>query len=483
VTRTTAGAVSGAGFVVIGSGPAGQKAAIQAAKAGHDVVLVEREGAVGGACVRTGTIPSKTLRERATRPRLHGEPEAVERPMEELLAGVADVVDAHDRYMTAQLERNGVRVLRGQARFLGPTRLEVLRLSGPPLQLEAPRMVIATGSRPRAPAQLAIDHEHVLDSDSILSLSWLPRSLLVLGGGVIACEYASIFASLGCRVAQVDRHHRPLSFVDAELTDVYVEALRAAGGDFLPGVGVRALHWDGISQVRAEFEDGRRVAADKALVALGRIANVEELDLAAAGVALTTAGHIEVDAMLQTTAPGIYAAGDVIGPPALASAAMEQGRRAACHALGLTTPPGFTAPLPAGIYAIPEMSTVGLDEAAARQRHGGALVGRARFEEIARGQISGRQRGLLKMVATPDGRQVVGVQVVGDGATELVAVGQVGLMAALEVDAYVDAVFNFPTMTEAYRVAALDIVRQRRRAGGPLDLGAASAARARSAAG
>jgi len=256
VTRAASAAAQSAGFVVIGSGPAGQKAAIQAAKAGHDVVLVERECAVGGACVRTGTIPSKTLRERATRPRLHGEPEAVERPMEELLAGVADVVEAHDRYMTAQLERNGVRVLRGQARFLGPTRLEVLRISGPSLQVEAPRVVIATGSRPRAPAQFSIDHEHVLDSDSILSLSWLPRSLLVLGGGVIACEYASIFASLGCRVTQVDRNHRPLSFIDAELTDVYVEALRAAGSDFLPGVGVRALHWDGISQVRADFDDG-----------------------------------------------------------------------------------------------------------------------------------------------------------------------------------------------------------------------------------
>jgi NAD(P) transhydrogenase len=455
-------AVQQAALVVIGAGPAGHKAAIQAAKAGHDVVLVERENAVGGACVRTGTIPSKTLRERAARPRLHGEPEALERPMAELLAGVTEVVEAHDRYMTAQLERNGVRVLRGQARFLGPTRLELARIGGAALQLAAPRFVIATGSRPRAPAQFAIDHEHVLDSDSILSLSWLPRSLLVLGGGVIACEYASIFAALGCRVTQVDRNHRPLSFVDAELTDLYVESLRAAGSDFLPGLGVRGLHWDGVSQVRADFDDGRRVEADKALVALGRVANVEELDVAAAGVALTRDGHVQVDAALQTTTPGIYAAGDVIGPPSLASAAMEQGRRAACHALGLAAPDAFTGHLPAGIYAIPEISTVGLDEAAARARHGGALVGRARFEEIARGQISGRQRGLLKLVATPDGREVVGVQAAGDGATELVAIGQVGLMARLEVDAYVDTVFNFPTMAEAYRVAALDLVRQRR---------------------
>ncbi len=450
-------------FLVIGSGPAGQKAAIQAAKAGRQAVLVERENAVGGACVRTGTIPSKALRERAARPRRHGEAEASERPMSELLDGVADVVAAHDRYMGAQLERNGVHLLRGQARFVSRDRLEVQRIGAPPLTLVAARCVIATGSRPRAPAALAIDHEHVLDSDSILSLSWLPRSLLVLGGGVIACEYASIFAALGCRVAQLDRNDRPLAFVDAELTDFYVESLRAAGSEFLPGAGVRALAWDGVSRVQADLEDGRRLEADKALVALGRIANVEDLGLDVAGVTLNAAGQVEVDDTLQTTALGIYAAGDVIGPPSLASAAMEQGRRAACHALGLPVSESATACLPAGIYAIPEISTVGLDEAAARQRYGGAQVGRARFEEIARGQIAGRPRGLLKLVATPDGREVVGVQVVGDGATELVAIGQVGLMARLDVDAYVETVFNFPTMAEAYRVAALDLVRQRRR--------------------
>ncbi|MFO1456568.1 MAG: Si-specific NAD(P)(+) transhydrogenase [Steroidobacteraceae bacterium] len=455
--------VEQAGFLVLGSGPAGQKAAIQAAKAGQSAVLVERERAVGGACVRTGTIPSKTLRERAARPRRHGEPDPLERPLSELLAGVGDVVAAHDHYMSAQLARNGVRVLRGDARFIDGRTIEVTRIAAPPLRLAAPRIVIATGSRPRAPAQLAIDHEHVLDSDSILSLAWLPRSLLVLGGGVIASEYASIFAALGCRVQQADRNDRPLAFVDRELTDLYERALRDAGSEFLPRSVARSLGWDGISQVVAEFEDGRRVLADKALVALGRVANVESLQLEAAGVQLNRAGHVAVDDELRTTAPGIYAAGDVIGPPALASAAMEQGRRAACHALGLLAPAEFAEQLPAGIYSIPEISTVGLDEVATIARFGGALVGRARFDEIARGQISGRPRGLLKLVATPDGREVVGVQVAGDGATELVHVGQVGLMARLGVDAYVDTVFNFPTMAEAYRVAALDIVRQRRR--------------------
>jgi NAD(P) transhydrogenase len=201
--------------------------------------------------------------------------------------------------------------------------------------------------------------------------------------------------------------------------------------------------------------------ADKVLVALGRIANVDGLKLEVAGVALTTRGHIQVDDRLKTTVDGVYAAGDVIGPPALASVSMEQGRRAACHALGLLVPSDPVSRLPSGVYTIPEIATVGLDEHGARRHFGGAIVGRARFEEIARGQINGCQRGLLKLVADPGGRRVVGVQIAGDGATELVHIGQLGLAAELDVDAYVDNVFNFPTMAEAYRIAAFDIVKQR----------------------
>ena len=198
-------------------------------------------------------------------------------------------------------------------------------------------------------------------------------------------------------------------------------------------------------------------------MALGRVANVDGLTLEAAGIALTSRGHIQVDDELQTTAPGVYAAGDVIGPPALASVSMEQGRRAACHALGLLVPSDPVSRLPCGVYTIPEIATVGLDEHEARRHFGGAIVGRARFEEIARGQINGCQRGLLKLVADPGGRRVVGVQIAGDGATELVHIGQLGLAAELDVDAYVDNVFNFPTMAEAYRIAAFDIVKQRGR--------------------
>ncbi|MEO8064619.1 MAG: Si-specific NAD(P)(+) transhydrogenase [Pseudomonadota bacterium] len=448
--------------LVIGSGPAGQKAAIQAAKAGKKVAVIERDRRVGGSCVHTGTIPSKSLREHALRQRVR-HVNLMDEPIQSLLDGVGVTVDAHDAYMTAQLERNDVALLRGRASFNGPHELEIRRIDGSQMILRAPIVIIATGSRPRSPAHLAVDHEHVLDSDSILSLAYLPRSLLVLGGGVIASEYAATFAALGCKVTQADQLDQPLAFLDPELTSFYLEELRKNGGEYIPRAEAVSTRWDGISQVRTEFKDGRTIMADKVLVGLGRLANVDGLKLEAAGVALTSRGHVQVDEHLQTTAAGVYAAGDVIGPPALASVSMEQGRRAACHALGLLVPSDPVSRLPSGVYTIPEIATVGLDEHGARRHFGGAIVGRAKFEEIARGQINGCQRGLLKLIADPGGRRVVGVQIVGDSATELVHIGQLGLTAELDVDAYVDNVFNFPTMAEAYRIAAFDIVKQRGR--------------------
>jgi NAD(P) transhydrogenase len=448
--------------VVIGSGPAGQKAAIQAAKAGKRVAVIERDRRVGGACVHTGTIPSKSLREHALRQRVR-QVDLMNEPIQSLLDGVGATVAAHDAYMAAQLERNGITLLRGLARFVAPHEISMRRIDASEIAVHAPIIIIATGSRPRAPAHLTIDHEHVLDSDSILSLAYLPRSLLVLGGGVIASEYAATFAALGSKVTQADQLDRPLAFLDPELTAFYLDELRRSGGEYLPGAEALTTRWDGISEVHTEFRGGRTIAAEKVLVALGRIANVDGLGLDAAGVTLTRRGHVQVDETLQTTAAGVYAAGDVIGPPALASVSMEQGRRAACHALGLLVPSDPVSRLPSGVYTIPEIATVGLDEAGARQQFGGAVVGRARFEEIARGQINGCQRGLLKLIADAGGRRVVGVQIAGDSATELVHIGQLGLAAELDVDAYVDNVFNFPTMAEAYRIAALDIVKQRGR--------------------
>jgi NAD(P) transhydrogenase len=464
------GETSAFDVIVIGSGPAGQKAAIQAAKAGKRVAVIERERQVGGNCVHTGTIPSKSLREHALRQRVRRVDLSAE-PIQSLLDGVNETIAAHDAYMSAQLERNHVTLLRARANFVSagspekntPHVLAMRRIDGSQARVAAPLVIIATGSRPRTPPHLAVDHEHVLDSDSILSLAYLPRSLLVLGGGVIASEYAAMFAALGCHVTQADQYERPLGFLDPELTRFYVDELRRAGGEYLPKSEAVSTRWDGVSQVRTEFTNGRVLLADKVLVALGRVANVDSLHLHSAGISLTTRGHIQVDDCLQTTAPGVYAAGDVIGPPALASVSMEQGRRAACHALGLMVPHDPVSRLPSGVYTIPEIATVGLDENEAKRHFGGCVVGRARFEEIARGQINGSQRGLLKLVADPGGRRVVGVQIAGDGATELVHIGQLGLAAELDVDAYVDNVFNFPTMAEAYRIAAFDIVKQRAR--------------------
>ena len=455
--------------LVIGSGPAGQKAAIQAAKAGRRVAVIERDRQVGGSCVHTGTIPSKSLREHALRQRIR-RVDLMDEPIQSLLDGVGETIAAHDAYMAAQLERNHIALLRGRASFVArgarprgeySTELRIQRIDGTSQTLHAPIVIVATGSRPRPPAHLSVDHEHVLDSDSILSLAYLPRSLLVIGGGVIASEYAAMFAALGCKVTQADQLDQPLAFLDPELTAFYLDELRRNGGEYIPRAEAASARFDGVSQVRVEFKGGQAIATDKVLVALGRLANVDGLNLDGIGVQLTERGHVRVNENLETTVPGIYAAGDVIGPPALASVSMEQGRRAACHALGLLVPSDPVSRLPSGVYTLPEIATVGLDEHGARRHFGGALVGRARFEEIARGQINGCQRGLLKLIADPGGRRVVGVQIAGDGATELVHIGQLGLAAELDVDAYVDNVFNFPTMAEAYRIAALDIVKQR----------------------
>jgi len=464
---------------VLGSGPAGQKAAVQAAKAGRRVALIEREAAIGGACVRRGTIPSKALREAALRAvdrRFWPDappgaaPEAIELPR--LMRRLDRVVGAHSDYMRRQLDRNGIAMLHGKARFTSPRRILVRAVDGSERQLDCGIIVVATGSRPRAPAHLPLDHENVVDSDSILSIAYLPRSLTVLGGGVIACEYASIFAKLGVRVTIIDEAERPLRFMDAEITSRFVAEFEAMGGRYLGSQRVARVTWDGINTVHAELVDGDRVASDKLLVALGRVANAEGLELEAAGLGVNERGLIDVDEHCRTRQPHIYAAGDVIGAPALASTSMEQGRRAVCHALGIHpgSPPELS---PIGIYTIPEIASVGIDEREAARRHGGAIVGRARFDEVARGQISGATDGFLKLIADPAGERLLGAHIVGEGATELVHVAQMALLAHFSADVFVENIFNFPTLAEAYRVAALDIAGQRARKAHQPDLDAA----------
>jgi NAD(P) transhydrogenase len=306
-----------------------------------------------------------------------------------------------------------------------------------------------------------IDHEHVLDSDSILSMLYLPRSLTVLGSGVIACEYATIFGALGTKVTMIDKYPSPMGFLDAELTQRFVAHFESElQCRFLGDRRVEGVAWNGVDAVETTLDDGEVVRSEKLLCAQGRAANVVGLDIESAGLVVNAAGLIDVNAHMQTTVPHIYAVGDVIGAPALASTSMEQGRRAICHALGVPVVNAIET-IPVGIYTIPEMSCVGLSEAQARDRHGEVLVGRANFSELARGQISCCTDGLLKLVSDPRGAAILGVQIFGEGATELIHVGQMGLLGAMSVDVFIESIFNFPTLAEAYRVAALDIMRQR----------------------
>jgi NAD(P) transhydrogenase len=456
-------------LIVIGGGPAGQKAAVQGAKAGARVLLIERAKSAGGACVRYGTIPSKTLRETALSlgkfRKLTAHVMDVEMPSHLQVSSLMDrkeqVISAHERYMEAQLSRNGIELRQGVARFTSPESVEIAALDGSRQSYSSRFFVIAAGSSPRTPDNVPVDHEHILDSDSLLSLMYLPQSLVVLGAGVIACEYASIFAALGVKVTIVDKGARPLGFMDQELVEHFLTELRATGGDFLGDRSLESVSFDGLSSVETRLAGGEVLQSEKLFCALGRVAPVAALGLEAAGVKVTPRGLIEVDKNLRTSAPNIYAAGDVIGPPALASTSMEQGRRAACHALGLDL--GRQGELaPAGIYTIPELGSVGLTEQQVRERHGDVLVGRAKFEEVARGQISAAENGLLKLVVHPETGVVLGAHAAGESATELVHIGQMAIIAGLTFETFIDTVFNFPTFAEAYRVAAFDLLKQQR---------------------
>lgn len=454
-------------MIVIGSGPAGQKAAVQAAKQGRKVALIERGRELGGSCVHRGTIPSKTLRENALRVKNMRMNAAIanfelaeDLELVTLISRLEEVLDAHDNYMRKQLERNNVNVIHGRAKFLSPTQVEITKVRGESLLMEAEHIVIATGSYPRNPANIAIDHENLFDSDSILSMMYLPKSLTVLGGGVIASEYASIFQALGVKVTMVDKYPSPLGFLDEDLTAKFVSAFEHMGGTWLGNKNVLRSYWNGFDKTVTECEDGTVVESDKLLCAAGRLANVDDLCIENAGLKLNDRGLISVNDNLQTEVFTIYAAGDVIGPPSLASASMEQGRRASCNALDM--PVGAMQSLiPSGIYSIPELSSVGLSEKQAREKYGDILIGVSNFEEIARGQISGIQDGMLKIVCDADGMRVLGVMIVGEGATELIHIGQMALIAEANVDIFIESIFNFPTLAEAYRVAALEIIGQR----------------------
>ena len=454
-------------LICLGSGPAGQKAAIQAAKAGFRAAIVEREAQIGGSCLLSGTIPSKALREQALRylraraqstsieVQLHGDA-----PLSALLKGVDEVIASQDRYMQLQMERNRIELVRGKGVLLDANRVAVRHLDGTQSILRAPRILLATGSRPRHVSNIEVDHEHVVDSDSVLSLSYLPRSLVVLGSGVIACEYASIFASLGCEVTMLDKAPEPLGFLEASLRAGFAQAFRAMGGRYRGGVEVAGACFDGFSQVEVEIKDGESLKTDIVFAAFGRVANLDGIGLDALGLAVSARGHVQVNERFETNIPGIYAAGDAIGPPALACAAADQGRRAALAAFGLPPPPA-TSLVPTGVYTIPEIACVGLSPGEAAAKKIDVIVGRADFREVARAHIAGSPNGFLTLVCERASSRVLGVQVLGEGATELVHLGQGAIASGATADFFIEQIFNFPTLSEAYRIAAFQVMKQR----------------------
>jgi NAD(P) transhydrogenase len=454
-------------LICLGSGPAGQKAAIQAAKAGFQAAVIEREREIGGSCLLSGTIPSKALREQALRyRRMRGSATSLavelkgDAPLSALLQGVEAVIVAQDRYLQAQLARNQVDLIRGRAVLLDAHRIEVERVDGSRSVLHAPRILLATGSRPRHVAAIQVDHEHVLDSDSILSLPYIPRTLIVLGSGVIACEYASIFAALGCAVTLVDKAAEPLGFLDAPLRAGFLSAFRSMGGQYRAGSEVSGARFDGFSQVEVSLKGGDVLRADIVFAAFGRIANLDGIGLDRLALRINARGHVQVNDRFETNIPGIYAAGDAIGPPALACAAADQGRRAALAAFGLP-PPAAHSLVPTGVYTIPEIACVGLSQTDAAAKKIDVIIGRADFGEVARAHIAGEAAGFLALICERSSARVLGVQALGEGATELVHLGQSAIAAGATADFFIEQIFNFPTMTEAYRIAAFDVMKQR----------------------
>lgn len=452
--------------IVIGSGPGGQKAAIQAAKSGKNVALIERERRVGGNCVYQGTIPSKTLREAAlTVVKLQRSAEVFDFTLpqdlaiNQLMMRLENVLDAHSSFLNKQMERNDITVLQGRGKLVSQNSVEVQSIDGSLVTLQGDVIVLATGSRPRTPSDIDVDHEHIFDSDSILHMHYLPESMTVLGAGVIACEYASVFQQLGVKTTIVNKADRPLGFMDPEITDRFVNNFEQAGGIYLGNKNILSCEFNGLSGVTTTLADGSAIESEKVLFALGRSANVEGLGLESVGIECDNRGQIKVNEYYQTNVENIYAVGDVIGWPALASCSMEQGRRAICHALNIDVGHKFSV-VPIGIYAVPELASVGVSMSEAREEYANPVVGQAQFSEIARGQIIGETNGMLRLIVDGDTERVIGTQVVGEGATELVHLGQMALLNKDKYTIFLDNVFNFPTLGESYRVAALHIFNQ-----------------------
>lgn len=451
-------------LVVIGSGPAGEKAAVQAAYYGKRVAIVERHDHFGGVAVsHAGMIPTKTLREAALyitgfRKRdIYGV--SVDLDPQQVYATLRkrtnDVMDTMSRSVRDNIDRHRIELVRGEARLGGEGNVFVSTRRGGERHLHGDAVIIATGSRPFHPPGIPFDDPDVLDAEGVLEIEDAPRSVVVIGGGAIGCEHASIFMALGAQVTLVDRGERLLSYVDAELAHILARSFAATGMDLRLKTGLDGVDRDA-SGLRVVLGDGTEIRPDKVLVASGRMGNTETLDLGAAGVDVDERGRIVVGQWFETSAPNVYAAGDVIGPPALASTAMEQGRVAACRAVGIGFKDAVDPSPPTGVYSIPEIAAVGLTEQAASSDGVVYVVGRGRFEGNSRANIAGATEGMIKLVFAKADRKLLGVHILGEDATEAIHVGQAVIKNGQTIDYFIDTTFNVPTLCEAYKYAAYD---------------------------
>ncbi len=449
-------------LLVIGSGPAGQKAAIAAAKLRKKVAIVERRvSGMGGVCLHRGTIPSKTMREAILHLIGYRQREvyadAYRRKrlvtMADLRRKLAQVTQHEFDVISDQLQRNRVDVFSGGARFVGPHAVEMSSPEGTRI-LEAEKFLIGTGTRPARPAHIPFDGIRIFDTDELLNLEEIPRSMIVVGAGVIGMEYAIMLATLGVQVTVIDGRERILDFFDREIVDTLIYHARAAGIVFRLGENVVSIDKLPQGMVCVELESGKRIVGETALYSVGREGDTSELNLAAAGLEGDKRGRVVCNEFQQTPVPHIYAAGDVVGFPALASVSMEQGRRAVCHAFGQPFVP--SANLPYGLFTIPEISMVGENEETLTTRCVPYEAGVARYREIARGHIAGDTTGLLKILFHRQTRHLLGVHCIGEAATEIVHIGQAVMSLGGTIDYFRDTVFNYPTMAECYKVAAFD---------------------------
>lgn len=447
---------------VIGSGPAGQKAAIQAAKLGKSVVVLENAPAPGGQCLYSGTIPSKSLREAIidlTRFNERGFfDQSVNMPevtFADLNKRLNKVIEEERNLVYRQFKKNNIRLIQGAARFENPHMIIVVDYEYRLLfQIKSTSFVIATGSQPRNPNNITFDKEVILDSTRLLSLKSIPKSMLVLGGGIIGSEYASFFAALGVEVTIIDKREHILPALDAEIGIHLQTALTDIGLKFLGNKEPQDITRVE-NRAHVTFKDGSELSADTLLYALGRTANVGQLHLENANIKLNEKGYVPVNALFQTVVPHIYAVGDVIGGPCLASTSMEQGRLAALHACGVQTH-HFPSFYPIGIYTIPEISSCGYTEEELKSMGFRYEVGRAYYYEIARSHIVGSNIGMFKILFHAETLELLGIHVIGRGATEVIHIGQVAKSFNAKIDYFIDQVFNYPTYAEGYRVAALN---------------------------